>query len=83
MNIFELCPKGYTNGENCKKLICHYKDTSGHCSLIKATEDREYSIEEIATILQISRHRVWRIYNNVLDKLRNGVYKDRLKETKK
>jgi len=55
LNIFELCPKGYTNGENCKKLICHYKDTSGHCSLIKATEDREYSIEEIATILQISR----------------------------
>jgi len=70
MNIFELCPKGMVTGENCKKLICQYKNTRGQCSLMGATEDREYSIEEIAEILQISRHRVWRIYNNVLDKLK-------------
>jgi len=70
MNIFELCPIGNTTGKECKKLICQYKNTKGQCSLMGGQEDREYSVEEIAEILQISRHRVWRIYNNVLDKIK-------------
>lgn len=50
-------------------MFCHFM-SKGKCSLDIEVEDRAYSVNEIAEILQISRHRVWRLSDIAVDKLK-------------
>lgn len=67
----ELCPKEYKTSEGCQSLFCQYKDKVGKCSLDFEIEDREYSVGEIAEIFQVSRQRVWRIYELLIHKIKD------------
>ena len=64
----QLCPDRLPNTDLCTKKICQYK-VCGGCSLDLVNEDKENSIESIADSLQISRHRVWRIFTTSLEKI--------------
>lgn len=64
----QLCPEGLPSADLCTKKICQYKIPGG-CSLSNVQEGKENSIETIADSLQISRHRVWRIFTTSLEKI--------------
>lgn len=66
----ELCPDNLIQADTCSKRFCHYRNKKGHCSLNFEPEAREYEAGEIAEALQISRQRVWRVYDASLAKLK-------------
>jgi hypothetical protein len=73
MQPLELCPQKYKTSEGCRKQFCQYRNNKGQCSLDFEPEDKEYEIGFIADTLQISRQRVWRIYDVALSKLKNRL----------
>ena len=64
----QLCPDRLPSTSLCTKKSCQYKILGG-CSLDLVNEHKENSIEIIADSLQISRHRVWRIFTTSLEKV--------------
>ena len=64
----QLCPDRLPSVDKCTKKICQYK-VKGGCSLGSVNEFKENSIEAIADSLQISRHRVWRIFTTSMEKI--------------
>ena len=69
MMALELCPEQYTSAQDCKKRFCQYRNKQGKCALDVDLTNKEYKIGVIADILQVSRQRVWRIYDTAVSKL--------------
>ena len=73
MHPMDICPEERKTSEGCKKIFCEYRNKKGKCSLDIQLEDRAYDVAEIAEILQISRQRVWRVYDASVSKLKQQV----------
>ncbi len=73
MHPMDLCPADYPASEDCKKIFCEYRNKKGKCSLDIQLENRPYEVAEIADILQISRQRIWRLYDSGVAKMKNLV----------
>jgi len=73
MHPMELCPADIDTSKDCKKIFCEYRNKKGKCSLDIKLEDRPYDVSEIADILQISRQRIWRLYDSGVSKMQNLV----------
>ncbi len=71
MSPIELCPEQFITAETCKKRFCSYRNKKGNCSLDFEPENKEYEIGAIAETLQVSRQRVWRIYDAAISKLKS------------
>lgn len=69
----DLCPESLSSSENCSIRFCQYRNKKGSCSLDITVLPKEYEVEDIASILQISRQRVWRIVDTAVAKLQNSV----------
>lgn len=73
MQPLDLCPDKREKAKGCDKKFCHYINGNGKCSLDFEPEDKEYEIGQIADALQISRQRVWRIYDLAIVKLQGKL----------
>ena len=73
MNPIQLCPENKTSAKDCSKRFCFYRNKKGKCSLDFEPENIEYEMGQIAEALQTSRHRVWRIYDIAISKLKRTV----------
>jgi len=73
MQPIQLCPENKNSAVNCKKIFGHYRDKKGDCSLDFEPENKEYEVGKIAEALQISRQRVWRIYDIAISKLKRKL----------
>jgi hypothetical protein len=69
MVALELCPEKFDSSSECKLRFCKYRNNKGQCSLDIELDNTEYEIGLIADILQVSRQRVWRIYDTAVSKL--------------
>ena len=70
MSPMELCPEMRMDSKDCKKRFCQYRNTKGGCSLDFEPENIEYEIGVIAEATQVSRQRVWRIYDGAMARLK-------------
>ncbi len=73
MQPIALCPKELSTSIVCKSKFCKYRDKKSNCSLDFIPENKEYTIEAIAEALQVSRQRVWRIYDIAVSKLQGKL----------
>jgi len=73
MKPMDVCPEHADTSKDCKKIFCEYRNKKGKCSLDIQLEDRPYDVAEIAEILQISRQRIWRVYDIAISKLQVKV----------
>lgn len=71
----DLCPEEFKDSSDCKVRFCQYRNKKGLCSIDITVLPKEYEVEDIANILQISRQRVWRIVDTAIAKLQNTAGK--------
>lgn len=71
----DLCPEEFSNSSSCNVRFCQYRNKKGLCSIDVAILPKEYEVEEIADMLQISRQRVWRIVDTAIARLQNTAGK--------
>lgn len=73
MHPMTLCPNKYKTSATCEKKFCDFKNKKGLCSIDFEPEDKEYEVADIAEALQMSRQRVWRVYDTAISKLKRNL----------
>ncbi len=71
----DLCPDELPDSSGCKSRFCQYRNKQGSCSLDISVLPKEYEVEEIAAIVQVSRQRIWRIVDTAVARLQQTVGK--------
>jgi hypothetical protein len=71
----DLCPESLPDSLACNSRFCQYRNKKGNCSLDISIMPKEYEVEDIADIVQVSRQRIWRIVDTAMAKLRNTAGK--------
>ena len=71
----DLCPELYPDSSGCSFRFCQYRNKKGLCSLDISVVSKEYDVEDIAAIVQVSRQRVWRIVDTAVARLQQTVGK--------
>lgn len=71
----DLCPELLPDSSGCKLRFCQYRNKVGDCSLDISIMPKEYDVEDIASIVQVSRQRIWRIVDTAIARLQQTVGK--------
>jgi len=71
----DLCPEKLPDSSGCNSRFCQYRNKVGDCSLDISVVSKEYEVEEIAAIVQVSRQRIWRIVDTAVARLQQTVGK--------
>jgi len=71
----DLCPEEFEDSSDCKSRFCQYRNKAGKCSLDISVMPKEYEVEDIASIVQVSRQRIWRIVDTAIARLQQTVGK--------
>lgn len=71
----DLCPDLLPDSSGCESRFCQYRNKVGACSLDISVMPKEYSVEDVALIVQVSRQRIWRIVDTAVAKLQQTVGK--------
>ena len=70
LSPIDLCPEEYKDSSACKVRFCQYRNKKGICSIDVSVLPKEYDVEEIADIVQVSRQRIWRIVDTAIAKIK-------------
>ena len=71
----DLCPELFPDSSGCSSRFCQYRNKEGKCSLDISVMPKEYDVEDIASIVQVSRQRIWRIVDTAVARLQQTVGK--------